>query len=227
MSFLTLAELRRDTPQARAYARLLLDSSIEDSAHRLVWLLFGDKPDAERDFLFREAEPGRFLVVSQRQPAGEEAIWSLKSRPYQPAPTKGRRYGFSLRANPTVSLSQPGRARSLVRDVLLHAKKQAGRPLTPEEREAAALAWLTARGERMGVTFDPMLCQAKRYDLLKVSRKKEKGKGSAHPAEFTVVDFEGVLTVDDPAALETTLRSGIGKGRAYGLGLMLLRPLGD
>lgn len=227
MSFLTIAELRRDTPQARAHARLLLDSGRDDGAHRLVWLLFGDDPAAQRDFLFREAEPGRFVVVSRREPANETGLWTLKSRPYQPAPQVGRRYGFSLRANPTVSLSQPGRARSLVRDVLLHAKKQAGRPLTPEEREAAALAWLTARGDRIGAVFDAGRCRAVRYDLLKVARGKDGPKGASHPAEFTVVDFEGVLTVTDPAALEPVLFGGVGKGRAYGLGLLLLRPLGD
>jgi CRISPR system Cascade subunit CasE len=219
MSYLTLAQLRNDTVQARDFARKLALRGPGDHGHGLVWTLFGDDPDATRDFLYREAEPGRLLIVSARPPKGDEAVWSLKSRPYTPTPAAGQRLGFSLRANPTISWSQKGRARSLVRDVLLHAKKQAGRPLSPEEREEACLSWLEARAPQLGVKLDRDLSHVAAFQQLRVPRK------SGKPAEFLAVDFEGVLAVEDPAPLSRALTTGIGKGRAYGLGLLLLRPL--
>lgn len=219
MSYLTLAQLRNDTVQARAFARELALRSPGDHGHGLVWALFGDDPDATRDFLYREGESGHFLIVSKRQPKGDENVWVLKSRPYAPAPAPGQRLGFSLRANPTVSLSQPGRARSLNRDVLLHAKKQAGRPLSPEEREDVCLSWLTTRAEQLGVRLDRDLSHVATFQELRIPRKGGKD------AEFLTVDFEGVLTVENSTTLSNALIAGVGKGRAYGLGLMLLRPL--
>ena len=145
MSWITQAQLRRDTPQARQLASQLLTSARWDGGHGLVWNLFADAPDASRDFLYREVEAGQFLVVSSREPRPEPAVWVAHTRPYAPTLAVGDHFGFSLRANPTISLSQPGRARSHRADVLMEAKRQKGGPLTSEEREAAAMSWLQAR----------------------------------------------------------------------------------
>ena len=219
MSYLTLAQLRNDTVQARDFARELALRGSKDHGHGLVWTLFDDDPAATRDFLYRESEPGRLLIVSKRQPKGDEAIWVLKSRHYAPNPAPAQRLGFSLRANPTISWSQPGRTRSLSRDVLLHAKKQAGRPLSPEEREAVCLSWLEARALRLGVRLNRDQSHVVAFEQRRVPRD------GGRPAEFLAVDFEGVLTVEDPTSLDHALTTGVGKGRAYGLGLLLLRPL--
>lgn len=40
----------------------------------------------------------------------------------------------------------------------------------------------------------------------------------------TLVTYQGLATVTDPAALRTAQQTGIGPGRAHGAGLLLLRP---
>ncbi len=220
MSYLTLAQLRSDTVQARDFARKLALRSPGDHGHGLVWTLFGDDPDATRDFLYREAEPGRLLIVSKRQPKGDETIWVLKSRLYAPASTPGQRLGFSLRANPTISLSQSGRARSLSRDVLLHAKKQAGRPLSPEEREEVCLAWLEARASQLGVKLDRDLSHVAVFQQLRISRKNGKA------AKFLAVDFEGVLAVEDPHVLGPRLDLRRRQGPRLWSGPTAVAPVG-
>jgi CRISPR system Cascade subunit CasE len=45
------------------------------------------------------------------------------------------------------------------------------------------------------------------------------------PVERPDVVFEGVLEVADPAAFRTTLATGIGRHRAFGFGMLLLRPV--
>lgn len=221
MTWLTQADLRRDTPQARHLARRLLDAGSWDGGHGLVWHLFADAPDARRDFLYREANTGRFLIVSAREPKGDPAIWNIRSRPYAPALATGQRYGFALRANPTVAVSQPGRARGHRADVMMHAKRQKGSvPLTREEREVAALNWLYARAEALGVTFDADRCATRRQHRMRLPRLK-----GAAPATITVVDYEGVLSVVAPDRLAAALTAGIGHGKAFGLGLLLLRHL--
>jgi CRISPR system Cascade subunit CasE len=220
MTWLTQAELRRDTPEARQLAGQLVRSARWDGGHGLVWNLFADVPDARRDFLYREADAGCFLIVSAREPQGEPAIWRIRSRPYAPALAAGQRYGFALRANPAIAVSQAGRARGHRADGMMDAKRRKGATLTVEEREAAALGWLYARAERLGVSFDTKRCATRRQDQLKLARP-----GGARAATVTVVDYEGVLTIAEPGRLATALTAGIGHGKAFGLGLLLLRHL--
>ena len=49
-------------------------------------------------------------------------------------------------------------------------------------------------------------------------------EGARHPVTFSEIDYEGVLTVTDPEKLTAALFGGIGRARAYGCGLMLVRP---
>lgn len=223
MSWMTIAQLRRDTANLRALTQLLLDGGGGDGGHRLVWTLFATDPNAKRDFLFRESRPGEFLIISARKPEADEAIWSLKSRPYAPAPPQGARLGFSLRANPTVSVSQEGRKRSHRADVVMHMKKGLGRTPTAEERGEAILQWLESRADRIGVTFDLSRCRVLRHDILSPSIRPRTGKDKAR--RFALADIDGVLRVEDPSRLGRALVEGIGHGRAYGMGLLLLRPL--
>jgi CRISPR system Cascade subunit CasE len=220
MTWLTQAELRRDTPQARQLAGQLLRTARWDSGHGLVWNLFADTPDARRDFLYREADAGRFLIVSAREPQGEPAIWRVRSRPYAPALTAGRRYGFALRANPAVAVSRPGRGRSHRADVMMDATRRKGEPLTAEEREAAAMKGLYARAEPLGVSFDADRCATRRQHQMKLARP-----GGGKPAAVTMVDYEGVLTIVAPDRAAAALTAGVGHGKAFGLGLLLLRHL--
>ncbi len=215
MSWITQAELRRDTPQARHLAYQLLNASRSNSHHDLVWNLFADDPGAARDFLYREAGQGRFLIVSSREPNGSPDVWVTRTRPYTPALAAGERYGFSLRANPTVSLSRPGRARSHRADVMMEAKRKKGAPLTPEEREAVALDWLQARGDGLGVRFERDRCGVMRQDRSTLPRG----------ISLAVVDYDGELTVEAPERLREALTAGVGRGKAFGMGLLLLHRL--
>ena len=219
MTWLTRAELRRDEPAQRALARLLLDEGARDVGHRLVWTLFANDADAERDFLYREAEPGRFLVLSAREPADPTGLWDLRTKPYAPSLTEGLRLGFALRANPAQSVKTPGRDRGVRVDAVMHAKTLATGRFDAEDVEAAALAWLFAREVRLGVSFERQACSAGGYRQVRIARP------GAKPIRHSVIDCEGVLTVVDPAALARSLTGGVGKARAFGCGLMLLRPL--
>jgi CRISPR system Cascade subunit CasE len=219
MTWLTRAELRRDEPAQKAIARMLLDEGARDVGHRLIWSLFTDDPDAKRDFLYREAEVGRFLILSERPPADPAGMWRIQSKAYAPSLTPGLRLGFALRANPAQSVKIPGRDRGVRVDAVMHAKSRADGSFGPEEIEAAALAWLFAREARLGVAFDRDRCSAGGYHQISIARPR------ARPIRHSVIDFDGVLEVVEPTLLADALARGVGKARAYGCGLLLLRPL--
>lgn len=219
MTWLTRAELRRDGPAQKALARLLLDEGVRDVGHRLVWSLFADEPDARRDFLYREAEPGSYLILSAREPCDPKGLWALQTKLYAPSVMVGQRLGFALRANPAQSVKVTGRNRGVRVDAVMHAKASAGRGFSAEDVEAAALGWLFARETRLGVIFDKERCSAGGY------RQVQIGQVGAKSIRHSVIDYEGVLKVENPDALAQVLTSGVGKARAYGCGLLLLRAL--
>ena len=71
--------------------------------------------DAKRDFLFREIEPGAFIIVSNRAPEDPHGLWTSSLKTYAPALAAGDRLGFVLRANPAMAVPQPGQKRGHAR----------------------------------------------------------------------------------------------------------------
>ena len=80
----------------------------------------------------------------------------------------------------------------------------------------AGRAWLARQGDRHGFRPDEEVA-VDGYERRQVPRE---GGGMA---VFGVLEFEGVLTVEDPARFLAALTAGFGKARAFGFGLMLIR----
>jgi len=78
-------------------------------------------------------------------------------------------------------------------------------------------AWLRGQGERAGFRFDSGEVAAEGYDEAEIRRR------GSRPIRFHTIDFDGRLTVTDPAAFTTALAKGFGSARAFGCGLMLIR----
>ena len=100
--YLTRAVLNRSAPE-RAL-RPLIDPADRDAAfdahHRLIWTLFpGD--NAERDFIWRADDGGKFYILSARKPHKSRLFDPLESKPFEPELEAGDRLQFVLRANAT------------------------------------------------------------------------------------------------------------------------------
>ena len=193
--FLTKATL---APGTQSIGALLAETGSADGGHRLLWSLFPGAAEgsSERDFIYRRIDDRNYLIVSSRPPADAHALWQLGPKPYEPEPQAGEVYHFILRANPAMAVSRKGRKSSLRVDAVMHAKRAAraeGKPWGREEEEKAALAWLSARQGAIGVTFDQPRCRITAYEQHRIPRK------NGEPARFSTVDYEGRLTVEDPA----------------------------
>lgn len=200
-------------------------------AHQLLWQLFPEHREA-RPFLFRQEmddpEAGGapkglplFYVLSDREPAPIPGLLEVHCKPFAPALEVGERLAFRLRANPTVAKSVTGK-RGQRADVLMAAKYpfEAGQERTSqactEAMDQAARQWLSERAESFGfhLPVEPEVGAYRQHAL-------QKGKG--RPIRFSSVDYEGLLEVTDPGRLIETLAQGIGRAKAFGCGLMLLR----
>jgi CRISPR system Cascade subunit CasE len=226
--WLTRARLRPDAGLA-ALAPLLLPEDANARAsmsHRLVWTLFGDRPDRPRDFLWREDKPGQFMLLSARRPA-PGVLFTLEIKPFAPLLEPGDRLRFMLRVNPTVTRAAPGRARGIRSDVVMDALKPVPKAERAERRSdligPAGSAWLRERSAASGFTL--LTAKADGYEQMKLPRISQ-GDPKRRPIRYSVIDLEGVLDVNDPTLFLAAVAAGFGRAKAFGCGLMLIRRAG-
>lgn len=191
--------------------------------HAAVWRLFpGDR--APRDFLFRVGAAKRagellYYVVSRRQPVEVPGQSRVEVKAYEPRFTVGEAVTFSLRANPTVSRGVGG-ARSKRHDVLMDAKRGKAGEAAQQAIAKAAAGWLVNRGPAIGLTIDPLVLRFDRY------RQHVSARRGGDALRFSSLDFAGMATVADSDRLTDALLSGVGHGKGFGCGLLLVRRTG-
>lgn len=224
--YFTKATLRRDAPIAALRRVMIPDSegARTTASHRLVWTLFGDSPARERDFLWREAEPGVFYVLSSRPPEDRHAMFEVECpKLFAPALQSGDQLEFSLRANATIAKigQKRGRPSDVVMDKLYRLPQKSRAPERPGAIQSAGRAWLAAQGSRHGFALHPDSAniEAVRVIGYRVLRLERAGA----PLRIGVLDFEGRLTVQDPKLFLDGVTRGFGRAKAFGCGLMLIR----
>lgn len=232
--FLTKVTLRRDAPMAAMRSVFLPEGDEQRTVvgHRLMWTLFADTPDRERDFLWRDAGDGRYYVLSERPPHDRHEVFHVDPpKEFAPALRAGDRLRFTLRANATVARRAEGSKRGKPSDVVMDALYKIERG--PDRALArgtvvrtAGLEWLSRQGERCGFSIPiPMDEKSERpsdavrvmgYQAIHLDHGKER-------MTIGVLDFEGEMTVTVPDALIAAIGNGFGRAKAFGCGLMLIR----
>jgi CRISPR system Cascade subunit CasE len=239
-TYLSRVRLRGNIPASAL--RVLLtptdDGAQTDAGHRLIWTLFGDHAERQRDFLWRAGENGTFFLLSERVPVDQHGLFDVEfCRPFAPALAVGERLEFLLRVNPTTRWYSDACPRGKRADVVMQAihgvAKGSRTPARADALVPAIAAWLTAQGARTGfslaapVTSDmddawdapsewPISVES--YRTVRVLR----GVGRA-PMTLGVADVTGQLVVDDVSAFLAAVARGFGRGRAFGFGLMMIR----
>lgn len=210
------------------------------SEHQWLWRFFPSPAGTERDFLFRRRDVDclpRFYVVSHRLAKSVSDAWQIQCREYRPQVPTGARLSFELRANPVVSRSGADGAKR--HDVVMDAKKRLlaarnlpkwetwaadhttadGQPDPPpplyELVHATCTEWLANRAQQHGFALHE--------STISVAAYQQHG-GKRGQLRFSTVDLAGELVVTDAERFATTLSSGIGRAKAFGCGLLLVRP---
>jgi CRISPR system Cascade subunit CasE len=199
--------------------------------HALVWQLFPGDGEV-RDFLFRadidEQGAPVYYVVSRREPTLHDAL-VVETRPYDPQLQEGELVRFDLRVNPTITESKTRKRH----DILMHAKYQArAEGLSPakiaECVETTCRQWLAERSMGLRILLDPNDLPNGLADSLVVSRYQQhhiRARKHEKQLMFSSVDYSGIAEVTDPDALRKTLFGGVGRSKAFGCGLLLLRRI--
>lgn len=183
--------------------------------HQAVWKAFPGHDGEPRNFLTRlDQRRGEFrlLIVSSVQPKRPD--WcpldadSWKTKPIPETYFTRARYAFQLCVNPTKKISKELPDGALTKN---------GRRVPLRSREEF-LEWIKRKGAQGGFIVDEGV-------LRTFSRGRayfdKKGKVGLHSA----VEFQGVLTITDPAKFHETFTHGIGSAKAFGFGLLVIAPI--
>lgn len=201
ISYETVARAQKDGGFRDAYAW-----------HKRIWEAFPGRPESERTFLSRLDDTGqgfRLLLLSSEEPTRPawcpEDGWVTKS--IDCSFFEHRRYGFSLLANPTRKL--------VVRDEQGNRKKNGRREAITKREDL--IAWIRRKGEQHGFQIDPDQLKTVPQPRQIFLKKKKSGT-------HTATEFTGHLEVTDPDAFYRAATQGIGSAKAFGFGMLCLRP---
>lgn len=234
---LTLLQCHPDPRRLAAWAtRFGLTAGGDDlgyALHTLLVAAFGDaapKPfrhfgDVRGLLAYSSQDADALQLAAETASPDVHATLGLERFATRSFPTEwaaGRRLGFELRVRPVLRTND-GRER----DVFLAEIDKRGAADADAElsREAVYAEWLSrelARGEAASVER----LRLEGFQLTASVRKGRATEGRRPARRVAGPDalFSGELTVGDPAGFAALLARGVGRHRAFGFGMLLVRP---
>lgn len=209
LSRMELDLTRRETMKALAapsHFHGAVERAFTGDRKRNLWRL---DPLGGRQYLLllSEDKPDLTEASAQFGISGVDPAWETRDyTPFLQRITEESRWQFRLTANPTVSRAREG----------MRGKRYAH--ITPFYQKH----WLLEQSGRRGFSVEEDAYEVVHCRWLRFR------KGGGSMVSLLSVTFEGELTVTDPALLRKTLTEGVGRGKAYGMGLLtLMRPQGE
>jgi CRISPR system Cascade subunit CasE len=150
-------------------------------------------------------------------------LGELDARPFPSVWKEGQALGFEVRVRPVIR-AKDGRER----DAFLHAVDAipAAEGDGIAQRAMIYGDWLAKQFAIEGAA-QIIQAQMEEFRLTRVLRKAsagENGKRKSHPVTGPDALFKGQLLVGNPDAFARLLARGVGRHRAFGFGMLLLKP---
>ncbi len=188
-------------------SEILLDSKLARNPyeiHRHLWRLFPGMSEDKRSFLYRvsygkDNEPLRILMQSLYEPSAAENIKGcviLRKKVFNPVLKEKDRLHFILCANPTKQL----------------LNERCRVPLIDEDQ---LIEWLRKKLENAASLENAEITEKRNLYF------RKDGKAG----KIVTVSFSGQVSVKDTVPMHTILEQGIGRAKAFGCGLMLVRRI--
>lgn len=199
---------------------------VDETARQVPILAYTQRTEAElREHAATFADPARYAACTWNE---------LASKPI-PEIEAGRRLGFDVRVCPVVRLSKPlevlgkeGKplqyaARAEV-DAWVHRRFMAREAEVEIDREAAYADWLR---ERMGGAAEVTAVRLQGFRRQRLTRRTHASPRRAKVLERPDALLRGELEVRDRGAFRELLARGVGRHRAFGFGMLLVRAPGS
>ena len=184
----------------------------EYALHRVVYSLFPKSEQGRQRVLYvhKGLQHGNhvLLVMSEVEPTGKPEIQKDTRRIAESFLTH-RRYAFEVVLNPVKRRTgKPG-------------SPDAGRQITtPITGQLPLLKWFVEKAAASGFSPDETTLEVR-------VRSAQTFRKSENQVVHHRVCFTGTLTVTDAEAFRQTFQNGMGRGKAFGFGLLQIVPLYD
>jgi len=184
------------------------------SLHRVAYSLFEDVRDSEQKSAHvpsgilwadkgGDAFERRVLMLSDRLPAqhAQEQYGVVETKVIAPSFMDYSRYRFSVVVNPT-------------------RRDSASRKLIPVKGRDAVAQWFSDRApDSWGFSVDKNTLDVGAVDVIQFSDKNQRS------VTLMQAHVDGMLTVTDREHFKQSFTQGIGRGRAFGCGLLQIVPV--
>ncbi len=178
----------------------MVESSFLGERQRNLWRV--DRIEEENYLLLLSPKPPQKNSLPE-QIGYDNSVWETKS--YEGIVSRiheGMKCHFRLTANPTVAMHEKDNKRGKVKAITIVAK----------QRE-----WMKKQAEKGG-----FLIQDNQFDVVESEwRTLKKANKEVH---ILAVTFEGMLTITNRESFLNALTGGIGREKAYGMGLLTVIP---
>ena len=145
---------------------------------------------------------------------------SMDGKPMPAEWRAGKRLGFEVRTRPIIRKAR-GSGREEAEVDAFQAKAETYlKGEMPFTREQVYAQWLSEQFSRRGGAT----LESDSVKLVAFQRTRSHRKLRTRPTEGPDAVMRGVLTITAPDSFAATLSQGIGRHRAYGYGMLLLRP---
>lgn len=214
------------------------DGDLGYALHALLTTTFGDLAPKPLRYLggnegllaYTSADPESLRLNAQLvtpDVARALGLDAMDSRPFPDVWKTGQRLGFDVRVRPVVR-TKDGRERDAYLHSLGDRSDDAQKPehFTLAERATIYREWLAKQFEiDDAAQIEDVRMEA--FRLTRVIRKTGgagKGRRNAQSVSGPDVVFKGQLLVGHSEAFSRLLARGVGRHRAFGFGMLLLRP---
>ena len=142
----------------------------------------------------------------------------IDSKPMPAEWQTGRRLGFEVLLRPVIRRARGSERAGSECDAFQAEAERHGRGEMSKSREEVYTDWLSERLKRCGAA------QLESVTLAMFQRTRTIRKLHGRPSEGPHALMRGTLTVSDASEFERVVADGIGRHKAYGYGMLLLRP---
>lgn len=153
-------------------------------------------------------------MVGTPEMADVVSLGDMRGKPLPTSIPEGTRIGFDVRLSPVM------RTERSEQDAYAATAKR----LFPDDPDGMARAGLTREGVYRD-WFAKRVAGAAELEEVRMSSFRQVSMfRSGHRFTAPEITLQGELRVTDPEAFRTLHENGVGRGKAYGFGLLLLRP---
>jgi CRISPR system Cascade subunit CasE len=154
--------------------------------------------------LISEEQPDTELLLAQFG-SGTQAAQCKCYDDFLNRIASGRQYHFRLTANPTKAIrNENGERGTVAAHITAGFQKE----------------WLLKQSEKHGFALDEDA-----FNVVQNKWHKFRKGSTKHSVSLFSVTYEGILTVADAELFRTVLTHGIGRGKAYGMGMLTVIPV--